>query len=83
MKKRMGNCTIIPIVVLKHQRNTSVTIDVPPGVDIIDIVVVSAWGRRTDAAESNSVSMDMCHGSTGMTGSLKGTVRRRGRESIH
>ena len=82
MKKRMVNCNITPIIALKHHRNTSITIDVPPGVGVIDIVVISAWGRRMNTAKSNGGSMDARCSGMSMMRSSEGTPRRRGRKSV-
>ena len=78
----MGNCNIIPIVALKHRRNTLVTIDVPPSISIIDAIVVSAWDGRVDTTESDCGSMDMHCGGMGAMGPLEGTLERREREPI-
>ena len=79
----MGNHNITPIVALKHCRNISITIDVPPSIGVIDIIVISTWGRRTDITESNGGGMDACYSGTSVTGVLEGMARRRGRESVH
>ena len=61
---------------LKHQRNSLVTIDVPPGVSVIDIVIISAWGRRVDAAKQDSRCVNTCCSGLVMMGSSEGMMGR-------
>ena len=78
----MGDHNIILIVMLKHQRNISVTVDVLPSISAINIIVISAQSRRVDTAESDSGCMNMHHGSMVVTGSSEGVSERRGRKPI-
>ena len=61
----MGNCNITPIVALRHHRNILITIDVTPGIGIIDIVIICTWSRRMNAAKPDGRSVDAC--SSGMS----------------
>ena len=78
----MGAHNITHIVMLKHQRNISVTVDVPPSVSAINIIVISAQSRRVDTTELDSGCMNMHHGSMVVTGSLEGVSERRGRKPV-
>ena len=82
MKKITGNHNITPIVALKHQRNTLVTIDAPPSISVIDIIIVSAQGRRVDATELDGGCMNTCYSGMSAMGSSKGTSGRRRREPV-
>ena len=78
----MGDHNIILIVMLKHQRNISVTVDVLPSISAINIIVISAQSRRVDIAESDSGCMNMHHGSMVVMGSSEGVSERRGRKFV-
>ena len=80
MKKRMGNHNITPSIALKHQRNTLVTIDVPPGVSVIDIIIISAQGRRVGTTESDCGSMNT-HWWYGYNRTLGRYVREEGKRA--
>ena len=76
----MGDCDITPIVILKHQRNTLIIIDVPPRISVIDVVIITTQGRRVDTIELDSGCMNMHCGGTVVMGSSEGISERRERE---
>ena len=78
----MGDHNITPIEMLKHQRNTLITVNVPSSISVIDVVIINAQSRRVDATESDSRCMNTCHGGMVAMESLKGMLRRRGREPV-
>ena len=83
-RKETGNCNITPIVALRHCQNTLITIDVPPGVGVIDIVIISTWDGKTNTTESNEGGVNMHSGGMGTTRSLEGSSRRgRGKSICH
>ena len=78
----MGDHNITPIEMLKHQRNTLITVNVPPSISVIDVVIINAQGRRVDATESDSRCMNTCRGGMVAMESLEGMLGRRGREPV-
>ena len=78
----MGNHNITPIVTLRHHRNILITIDVAPGISIIDIVIVCTGGRGTDATEADGRGVDACGSGTSATRSMESLSGRRRGEPI-
>ena len=79
--KEMGNRNITPIATLRHHQNILFTVDVVPGVRVVDVVVVHTGSRGTNTAEVDGRGMDMCSGGTNVTRFMEGSSSRRG-ESI-
>ena len=81
-KTKGGDRNITPKIALRHRRNLLLSIDIMPGIRIINIVIVGAGGGRTSIARTDRWSMNAGSGSTSMTGSTGGLSRRGGREAI-
>ena len=75
-KKETGNHNITPIVALRHCRNTLVTIDVSPGVSVIDVIVIGTWDGRTNTTEPDEGGMNACNSGVGVTSSTESPSRR-------
>ena len=78
----MGDHNITSIVTLRHHRNILFTIDVVPGVRVIDIVVICTGGGGTDTAELDGRGMDACSGGISAMRSMEGLSRRGRIKSI-
>ena len=78
----MGNHNITPIVALRYRQNILITVDVAPGVSVIDVIIVCTGGRRTDTAESDGRGMDACGSGTSATRSMESSSRRGRGEPI-
>ena len=80
--KEMGNRNITPIATLKHCRNILFTVDVVPGIRVIDIIIVCIRGGRTSIVKLNGRGVDTCGGSVSAMGSMEGSSRRGRRELV-
>ena len=78
----MGNHNITPIVELRHRRNILTTVDVAPGVCVIDVIVVCTGGGRMDATKPDRRGMDVCDSGTSAMRPAESSSRRGRRESI-
>ena len=78
----MGDHNITPIVTSRHRRNIIFTVDVVPGVRVVDVVVVCTGGGGMDTAELDGRGMDACSGGTSVMRSTEGSLRRGRREPI-
>ena len=81
-RKETGNCNITPIVALRHCQNTLITIDVPPGVGVIDIVIISTQDGRMHTTESDGGDVNVCSGGMGMMRSTESPSRRGRGKSV-
>ena len=78
----MDNCNITPIVTLRHCQNILITVDVAPGVSVVDIVIVCIRGRRADATESDGRGVDACSSGMSVTRPAESLPGRGRGESI-
>ena len=81
-KKRTDDHNITPKVALRHCRNILLSIDVAPGIRVINIVVVSTRGGRMSIVRTDRRSMNVSGGSASTMGSTEGLPRGGRREVI-
>ena len=72
----MGNHNITPIVALRHCRNILITVDVAPGISVIDVIIICTRGRRVDTAKSDGRDVDVCGSSMSVTRPAESPSRR-------
>ena len=81
-EKETGNRNITPIVALRHCQNTLIAIDVSPGVGVIDIIIISTQGGRTNTTKLDGGSMDVCSSGVSAIRSTESLSRREGGKSV-
>ena len=78
----MGDHNITPIVTSRHRRNIIFTVDVVPGISVVDVIIVYTGGRRMHTAEVDGRGVDACGSGMSAMRPTESPSRRRRGESI-